>query len=312
MTPIVRVAALAAALTTSVAVHATDTLFWSETGPSPGQFQPGPSTIKSGNLPGGASTAIVSGAGAVKGPNGAEFLGGRIWWPDQGLGVIQSANPDGTDVRSYGNSTLNPYDVDLQGTTLYWSDQNGGRIFTIDTAGATPWESTLALGGLSNPLAIDVVGSQIYWSEVGSSRRVRRANLDGSDAVTLRTSVQAYDIEVTDQYIYYANNNPSTFAGEILRTNLDGTGLVTLATGYGLLNGIDVTDDAIYFSQFQFDGQILRMNLDGSDVTQVYAAPADGSVLRGVAVLVAVPEPSTYATLGIGVALLALLMRRRR
>lgn len=312
MTLVARVTALAAALSVSLAAQAADTLFWTETGPSPERFQPGPSYIKSAVLPGGVPSAIVSGSGNVRGPNGVEFLGGRVWWPDQQMGVIQSAKPDGTDVQSFGDFTLNPYDVDLSGTTLYWADQNGGRIFTIDTAGPAPWESTLALGGLSSPVAIDVVGSQIYWSELGSARRIRRANLDGSGATTLLTSIQAYDFEVTDQYIYYANNNPSTFAGEVVRTNLDGSGRVTLATGYGLVNGIDVTDEAIYLSQFQFDAQILRMDLDGSNVTQVYLAPADGSVLRGVAVLTAVPEPATVATMGAGIGLLALLLRRRR
>jgi hypothetical protein len=297
----------------SAAAHAADTLFWSETGPSPGPFLPSPSSIQSASLPGGTVTAVVSGAGSVKGPNGVEFLGGRVWWPDQQLGLIQSAKPDGTDLRSYGDGTINPYDVDLEGSTLYWSDQNGGRIFTIDTAGAAPWVSTVLMSDVVKPVAIDVVGDRIYWSEVGSgARRVRRANLDGTGAVTLLSGVDAYDLEVTDQYIYYANNNPSTFAGQVLRTNLDGSGLAVLATGYGLVNGIDVTDDAIFLSQFQFDPQIVRMALDGSGATVIHTAPADGSVLRGVAVLVAVPEPSTLLLSALGLVGLAAVARRRR
>ncbi len=283
-----------------------DTLYWTEVGPSVVRFQPGPGYIKSGTLPGGTPGAIVSGAGNVKSPNGVEFLGGRIWWTDPGLGTINSAKPDGTDVQFYGDGTLNPYDIDLVGSTLYWSDQNGNQIFTIDTQG-DPTASTLLFGGLTQPVAIDVVGSQIYWSEVNSSGRIKRANLDGTNAVTLLSGSQSYDFEVTDQYIYL-----STTFGEVKRSNLDGTGLVTLATGLGLANGLDVTDEFIYVSQYQFPSQIVRMDLDGGNLLQMYEAPADGSVLRGVAVLVAVPEPSTMILSALGLLGIAAATRRRR
>lgn len=290
----------------SVSVQAADTLYWTEVGPSPARSQPGPAYIKSGTLPGGTVAPIVSGAANVKSTNGLEFLSGRIFWTDPGLGTINSAKPDGSDIQVYGDGTLNPYDIDLVGSTLYWSDQSANQILTIDTAG-DPTVSTLLFGGLDKPVAIDVVGSQIYWSEVSSSGRIRRSDLDGSNAVTLLTGSQSYDFEVTDQYIYL-----STTFGEVKRANLDGTGLVTLATGLGLANGIDVTDNAIYVSQYQFPSQIVRMDLDGGNLAQMYEAPADGSVVRGVAVLVAVPEPSTIALSVLGLIGVAAVSRRRR
>ena len=290
----------------SVSAQAADTLYWSEVGPSVQQFQSGPGFIKSGTLPGGSVSASVSGAGNVKAPNGVEFIDGRIWWPDVGLGTINSAKPDGSDVQAYGSGALNPYDVDVQGSTLYWSNLNANRIMKIDLAG-NPTVSTLLFGGVTRPFAIDVVGSQIYFSEMTTTGNIRRSNLDGTDAVTLISGLGSYDFEVTDQYLYL-----STTFGEVKRANLDGTGLVTLASGLGLANGIDVTDDAIYVSQFQFPSQIVRMDLDGGNLTQVYAAPTDGSVVRGVAVLVAVPEPSTMVLSALGVLGVAAVARRRR
>lgn len=306
MTSAIRTA-VAACLMSAAVGHAADTLFWFEEAPSLIAFTSGPGFIMSGLLPGGTAAAVVSGSGNVKGGNGVEFLGGRIWWPDVQLGTINSANPDGTDVRAYGSGALNPYDVDLVGSTLYWSDQNGGKIFTIDTLG-DPTVSTRLMGGLTKPVAIDVVGSQIYWSEITIAGRIRRADLDGSNAVTLMTGFGSYDFEVTDQYIYF-----STTAGEVKRSNLDGTGLVTLASGFRLANGIDVTDEFIYVSSYQFPGEITRMDLDGSNVTSMYQAPGSNFV-RGVAVLVAapVPEPETYVLMLAGIALIAGVARRGR
>ncbi|MFO1320026.1 MAG: DUF5050 domain-containing protein [Burkholderiales bacterium] len=318
-------ACLGAGLAAACLSASAETLLWSENGPAP-RFQTSPAYIKSGtDLPAGAIATLVSGNSNVKGPNGVEFLDGRVWWPDQQLGDIRSVKPDGSDLRVYG-AGINPYDVDLVGSTLYWTDQNGNRIFTIDTGSATPWESTLLMQGLSHPVAIDVAGGFVYWSEVAGTNRLRRSNLDGSNAVTLISNIESRDFEVTDQYLYL-----STATGEVARANLDGSGLVTLASGLGFLNGIDVTGSAIYVSVLNGSytdafvstmggGEIHRMNLDGSGDTVLYVA-AEGpqsdfsyraDPIRGVAVLVAVPEPGTTALLLAGVGLIAFAARLRR
>lgn len=290
----------------SFAASAAETIFWAEQGQSTRPFQAPPGFIKSGtDLPGGAVSTIVSGSSDVKGPNGVEFLGGRVWWTDQGLGDIRSVKPDGSDLRVYG-SGINPYDVDLVGNTIYWTDQNGNSIYTLDASDASA-SSNLLLDNLSHPVAIDVVGNSLYWSEVAGTDRIRRSDLDGSNVVTLLSNQQSYDFEVTADYIYF-----TTTFGDVKRSALDGTGLTTLATGIGFLNGIDVTDGAIFVSSYQFPGQIYRMNLDGSGQTSLYSTN-DGFV-RGVAVLEEsspVPEPSTVLLSALGLAGIALAKRRR-
>lgn len=318
--------ALAVCLMSVAVGHAADTLFWSENGPAP-RFQTSPGFIMSGSLPGGTVSSIVSGNSNVKGPNSVEFLGGRVWWTDQQLGDIRSVTPDGSDLQVYGDGTLNPYDLDLVGNTIYWTDQNGNNIFTIDM-GNQPWVSHLLMGGLSHPVAIDVVGSYIYWSEVAGTNRIRRADLDGGNAVTLLSNIESRDFEVTDNHIYF-----STAFGEVIRTGLDGSGATTLISGLGLLTGIDVTADAIYVARLNGEfvgegftttggGEIHRMNLDGTGDTVVYTAVEGfqpnfdfrADPIRGVAVLVAapVPEPSTLLLSGLGLVAVAVFARSRR
>ena len=122
-----------------------------------------------------------------------------------------------------------------------------------------------------------------------------------------------------------------TTDGFVKRANLDGSGLTTLASGLGFLNGIDVTDDTIYVSalngvttlpsgtQTLGAGRIFSMGLDGSGAAEILRAqeiydpnqPFSPSQVRGVAVL-AVPEPSAYAMLLAGLGLTGLAARRRR
>lgn len=307
----------------SFAAVAADQLVWSETYQ---QFLPrfvNVGSINTATVPGGASSALVTDQTRVKGPNGVEFVGGRLWWPDQQLNRVVSMLPDGTGFKTY--NIAGAYDVDVQGGMLYVTRQNSGDILRLDLSLNFPPAATV-LSGLSSPFAIDVTADGMFWSQVGTSNRLMRSNLDGSGAQTLLTGVNAYDFEVTGGYIYL-----TTTDGFVKRANLDGSGLTTLASGLGFLNGIDVTDDTIYVSalnglttlpsgtQTLGAGRIFSMGLDGSGATEILRAqeiydpnqPFAPSQVRGVAVL-PVPEPSAYAMLLAGLGLTALVARRRR
>jgi hypothetical protein len=309
-----------------------DTLVWSETT----GFTNTPSISTA--TPPGATTTLVTDQTQVKGPNGVEFLGGRLWWPNQqripisnGFTVsnqwsIGSSLPDGSDVQVISTGGFQPYDLDLQGNLVYWTDQNNNVIRSFDVTTARRTSSNF-LTELTSPFAIDVTADAVYWSQVGTSNRIMRSDRDGTNITTLLTGINSYDFEVVGSQIYY-----TTTGGTVLRSALDGSGLTTLATGLGFLNGIDVTDDAIYVSALQgvFEGpgfttlgagRISRMNLDGTGVEVVHIAPQvftsgvpfNPSLVRGVAVVTApVPEPGTYALMLAGVALVAGVVRRRR
>lgn len=320
-------------LTVAAAAASADTLVWSET--------TGVSNTPSISMatPPGATIPLVTDQTQVKGPNGIEFLAGRLWWPNQqkipisngfvvnNLWSIGSSLPDGSDVQVISTGGFQPYDLDVQGNLVYWTDQNSNviRRFDVTTARRT---SSNFITGVTSPFAIDVTADAVYWSQVGTSNRIMRSNSDGTNITTLVTGITSYDFEVVGSQIYY-----TTTDGSVLRSGLDGSGLTTLASGLGFLNGIDVTDNAIYVSILNGlvttpggnttlgAGRIARMNLDGSDAAIVHiapqvfpsgAAPFDPSLVRGVAVVTApVPEPGTYALMLAGIALVAGVARRR-
>lgn len=277
---------------------AEDYLYWSATDSS-GSY------IVRANSNGTNPVNIVEGADKVLGPNGLEYFNGKLFWPDQQLRAVQTANLDGGSVSRFHEDN-NPYDVFGTSQLIYWTSQTGNYIDTQLPDG-TGYQRFLSAPDVDKPFAIEVTSNYIYWSEVGGQGRIRRSNLDGSDIVTLIPNVFTYDMQVTENYIYFGDNNYPD--GALKRANLDGTGIVKLATGlFGgvdLINGICVTDNAIYWSAFYgfSSGIIKRANLDGSSQQDIYISP-DGMRLRGVVLVsestTTPPAPPLFSKPAIG------------
>lgn len=228
--------------------------------------------------------AIISGLSNVRAPNGLEHAEGLLYWPDQQLNAVKQARPDGTGATTFRLAN-NPYDVFSTGQQVYWTSQSGNYIDT-QSANGTGYQRLLASPQVSAPYAIAVTGSHLYWSQVGGAGSIRRSDLNGANIVTIIPTAHVFDLEVAGNFLYFADNNaPSA----IKRAYLDGSGVTTLVTGesgIGLVNGLFVTDDAIYWSAFSDEagGGIRRADLNGGNVANLYNAPA-GTVVRGVVVL---------------------------
>jgi len=226
---------------------------------------------------------IVSGATNILGPNGLETANSLLYWPDQQLGAIKQANLDGTGVATF-RLAQNPYDVFANAQQVYWTSQEYHYIDTQLTSGAG-YLRLLASPNVDRPFAIEVIATNLYWSRVSGSGSVLRSDLNGGNIVTLIPNAYVYDLQVTSNYIYFCNNN---YPSGIKRANLDGTGVTNLITdtfGIGLLNGVCVTADAIYWSALNDDngGGIRRASLSGLNRTNLYNAPG-GTAVRGVVV----------------------------
>lgn len=98
--------------------------------------------------------------------------------------------------------------------------------------------------------------NKVYWSQY-SGGDIRRANLDGSSAETVRPGALSYPLTVAYGKIYYASGN------DIRRSNLNGSGdefvLTSLAAPRGF--AIDPGAGRLYWSH---GSTISRANLDGS------------------------------------------------
>lgn len=284
--------------TTVVPASAAESLFWTETGPG-GFMTNGPAFVIRANADGTGATAIVSGADRIKGPNGLEFYNGALYWPDQQL-HSGSVNGDG---GQYLELASGAYDIAANANAVFYSLGSANRILKSNADGSG---LTTLITGVSFPFAVDVSASHLYWSEFNSGK-IRRANLDGSGIQDLVSGIVAYDFEVTDDAIFYAN----TFQGEIWRANLDGSNPLRLVDTIDFINGIDVTADFLYWSDL--NGEIKRANRNGNSEQLLYTAPA-GVSIRGVvaqSVVAPVPLPAALPMMLGALGLLAQWRRRR-
>lgn len=278
-------------LLTLVSASAQVRIYWTATDGS-GAY------IVRANADGSNPVNIVSGIANVKGPNGLESANGLLYWPDQQLNAIQQANLDGSGVATFATAN-NPYDVFGTATQIYWTSLTGNYIDTQFTNGAG-YQRILANPNVASPFAIEVTATNLYWSRVSGSGSILRSDLNGGNIVTLIPNAYVYDMQVTSNYIYFADNN---YPSAIKRANLDGTGITNLVADFGFYHGICVTSNALYWAAFMDadGGGIRRVNLDGSNRTNLYNSPP-GTQVRGVVVLPdmaappASPRFTSYAT----------------
>jgi len=150
-------------------------------------------------------------------------------------------------------------------TGIFWGEQSPNGIGRADL-GPVSNQQTIFSGDSTQGVAVDEIGGKFYWTDTGPNR-IRRADLDGSNAETLLTNViaQGITIDTANQKFYWTEKGTDVIG----RADLDGSNAETfleIDQPWGI--AVDVNSQKLYFSQTEFGipgpNNIQRINLDGS------------------------------------------------
>jgi hypothetical protein len=201
--------------------------------------------------------------------------------------------------------------VDGLSSKLFCLDGTVNAIWSVNLDGSG---LTLIKGGLTNyptDLALDVLNQQIYFttsSTIQGSNTVQRMDYTGNNNVTLFTAsgpvanggngvsrCTALAVDLLNSKIFLADAG----AQKIWRMNLDGTGLLAVATtapnSFPSGVALDTAGQQVYFtvsSTAQSSNLIQRVNYNGTGLTTLFTA--SGSVQRCTALDLDVPHATIY------------------
>jgi len=235
--------------------RAAQSVFWADCG-----------TIRVAELDGTNARKLIHVEGYAFGL-ALDLLQRRVYWtagperhPGAGVGGIQSAKLDGSDIRTI----------------------------------------IAGVPGGSSDIALDATAGKIYWTSPNESPRViRRANLDGSDKeVIVETGFSALEALALDPAggkLYWASSYP----GGVSRSNLDGSEPETIASpGFDTTsypNGLahDPIADRIYWSTGR---RLLRMDADGGNFEELPVAATRVAVDSGEIFATSIPDETVFVT----------------
>ena len=203
--------------------------------------------------------------------SGTTYYGGSS--PD-----IKAFDLDGTNPISLFIGHQQPVTgaIDNVNKKFYWIDWSAGNSILRGDLDGSNKETVLSGLGTPNAVAVDGQNGYIYYIETNyPNRRIQRANLDGSNVVTILgmtgQNANGLSLDIANGKMYWCEGfHPSNPEG-VWRANLDGTSpvriIATVSDPFGL--ALDLEHGKIYWGETYPDDIIKKANLDGTGIENV-------------------------------------------
>jgi hypothetical protein len=208
----------------------------------------------------------------------------KLYLSDDGAGKIYRCNLDGDSLIEFrtGLSAPDGLAIDFINNMLYWDTDNGIQRTSLSISTVTNKEDFIT-GQTGDPegVSIDQINHKLYWINYEDNGGLWSINLDGSGQTELITTASGGSTLVVNNRLFFDYYVESGNI-HLKSSNLDGTGMSTIATGISRLVfalGYEPTSNKIYWGD-RTAGKILRANLDGTGIETWYTKA--GSSPRGL------------------------------
>ncbi|MFH1416923.1 MAG: hypothetical protein ABII12_01365 [Planctomycetota bacterium] len=192
------------------------------------------------------------------------------------------------DLTASSLGTTGEIAIDAAGGRIYFTadgpSTNDDSIQRIPLAGGSPTELVPTLDQLGG-IGLDLANGRMFWSAFQSGTVIVRANLDGSNPLTVVTglggNITRVCVDPLNASVYFSHN-PSTSPDFIRRADFDGNNLTPIISNATDPRDVDVWPqrDLMVWAEFGAAGGVFTADLDGNGAMPVAA----DTTVTGVAV----------------------------
>jgi hypothetical protein len=183
----------------------------------------------------------------------------------QNTGTVGKVAKTGGGVTNLATGQMNPFDMIVAGSWVYWADVREGAGKRVPTVGG----ALALLGRLPTQMASD--GTDVYWTESGSISKVP-VGTNGPITDVITGLANAYGIYVDATNIYWVERSPTTSTVK-KRPKAGGT-ITVLAANLPLIDRVASDGTHLYgvvYAMGVNDGAIVRVPLAGGAFETVAA-----------------------------------------